>query len=51
MTAVVREADATARLNFVNWYLRGDHDDEIDSKVSVQQWIFVSTYWIPQISE
>jgi subtilase family serine protease len=52
MTAVVHEADARARLNFADWYLHGDHDEEMSPKsLSVQQWNFVSTYWIPQISE
>jgi hypothetical protein len=35
MTAVVHEAHTKSRLNFVNWYLYGDHDEEIDTKVSL----------------
>jgi hypothetical protein len=38
MTAVVHllyEADAKAILAFVNWYLLSDHDEEIDSKISL----------------
>jgi hypothetical protein len=38
MTAVIRvlyEADAKARLNFVNWYLHGELDEEIDSTMSL----------------
>lgn len=38
MTAVVHmlyEADAKARLVFVNWYLHSDHDEEIYSKISL----------------
>ena len=52
MADMLYEADATARLAFVNWSLHSDHDEEIDYKISVflQQWVSVSTHWIPQIS-
>jgi hypothetical protein len=29
------DADAKARLVFVKWYLHNDHDEEIDSKISL----------------
>jgi hypothetical protein len=44
------EADAKARLVFVNWYLHSDHDEEIDSKISLYPTVDLSAYWTPQIS-